>query len=200
MSRDKLKNPLRLEGKAVILEEVQPKYFPYVIEWRNNPELNKFLNQPFKLTMELEQKWYEEKYLPDDTQGFLILIDKETGTPFGTTGWTDMDLVKNQCIAGRLLLGNHNYSDHPAFFEHGFLIADYRYSLVDVEYAHVVNDNAKALNHNKILGYVPNKGEIQYPHELFVRGMHQTEFYRTKEMYLKVRKNIYERLGDALFS
>ena len=33
---------LRLEGKYVYLEEVQPKYFPYIIEWRNNPENNKF--------------------------------------------------------------------------------------------------------------------------------------------------------------
>ena len=200
MSRDKLKNPLRLEGKSVILEEIAPKYFPYVIEWRNNPELNKFLNQPFKLTMELEQKWYEEKYLPDDTQGFLILIDKATGTPFGTTGWTDMDLSQKRCIAGRLLLGNHDYSDHPAFLEHCFVIADYHYSLIDVEYSHIVIDNSRALKNNKILGFIPNKGEIQYPHELFVNGMEQIEFYRTKEMYLKVRKNIYERLGDALFS
>ena len=36
---------VRLEGRYVILEEVQPKYFPYIIEWRNNPENNRFLNQ-----------------------------------------------------------------------------------------------------------------------------------------------------------
>lgn len=29
--RDKLKNPLRLEGETVVLEEISPKYFPYVI-------------------------------------------------------------------------------------------------------------------------------------------------------------------------
>lgn len=44
-----------LEGKFVRLEEICPKYFAKVIEWRNNPENNRFLNQPFKLTMELEQ-------------------------------------------------------------------------------------------------------------------------------------------------
>lgn len=44
-----------LEGKYVRLEEISPKYFEKVIEWRNNPELNKFLNQPFKLTLKLEK-------------------------------------------------------------------------------------------------------------------------------------------------
>lgn len=40
-----------LEGKYVRLEEFSPKYFEKVIKWRNNPENNKFLNQPFKLTI-----------------------------------------------------------------------------------------------------------------------------------------------------
>ena len=66
-----------LEGKFVRLEEICPKYFAKVIEWRNNPENNRFLNQPFKLTMELEEKWYREKYLNDYTQGLLIAVDKE---------------------------------------------------------------------------------------------------------------------------
>ena len=60
-----------LEGKFVRLEEISPKYFSKVIEWRNNPENNKFLNQPFKLTMELQKKWYEEKYLNEGFYGYI---------------------------------------------------------------------------------------------------------------------------------
>ena len=41
-----------LEGTFTYLADVEEKYFPYVIEWRNNPENNRFLNQPFLLTME----------------------------------------------------------------------------------------------------------------------------------------------------
>ena len=80
---DKNNFPLRLEGKTVIVEEIQPKYFPYVIEWRNNPELNKFLNQPYKLTPEIEKKWYEEKYLQDTTQALLIMLDKSRPDAIG---------------------------------------------------------------------------------------------------------------------
>ena len=61
------KRNIELTGRFVILKEIQPEFFKYIIEWRNNPELNKFLNQPFKLTMELEKQWYEEKYLNDMT-------------------------------------------------------------------------------------------------------------------------------------
>ena len=68
-----MREKIKLEGKLVTLEEIEPKFFPYVIKWRNDPKLNRYLNQPFVLTEELERKWYEEKYLPDDTQGFLIV-------------------------------------------------------------------------------------------------------------------------------
>ena len=197
---DKNNFPLRLEGKTVILEEVQPKFFPYVIEWRNNPELNKFLNQPFKLTEELEKKWYEEVYLKDDTQGFWIIIDKEKNIPFGTTGFTDFDAEKKVSIGARLILGNSDYARHPAFMESFFVGSDYVYKYVDVQYAHVVKKNSKALKINKLMGFLPNEGEIQYPHELFVNGMEQIELYRTKEMYLKTRKKILEGLFESLFS
>ncbi len=197
---DKNNFPVRLEGRAVILEEIQPKFFPHVVEWRNNPELNKFLNQSFKLTLELEKKWYEEKYLTDETQALFVFVDKEKNIPFGTVGWTDFDANKKVRIGGRLLVGMKNYFQHPAFIEGNFLISDLSYKTVDTEYIHVVKKNRKALHMDKIMGFLPNEGEIQYPHELFRNGMEQIEFYRTKEMYLNVRKKIFENLFKSLFS
>ena len=98
-----------IEGKFVRLEEICPKYFSKLIEWRNNPDNNKFLNQPFKLTMELENKWYKEKYLNDMTQGLFVVIDKKKDKPFATIGYTDYDKNKKICIIGRLLVGEYNY-------------------------------------------------------------------------------------------
>ena len=164
--REKNFNPLHLEGKHAILDEISPKYFPYVVEWRNNPKLNRYLNQPFKLTMELEEKWYKEVYLKDPTQDFLIMVDKKTGTPFATIGNTDIDLKNRVCINGRLLLGNSEYAQHPAFWEGYFLQADYTYEFVDIEYIHVVYENKKAMKFDRLFGFVPNEGEIKYPSEL----------------------------------
>lgn len=198
--RDKLKEKIYLEGKSVILDEIQPKYFSYVVEWRNNPKLNKFLNQPFKLTIELEKKWYEEIYLNDPTQSLSVLVDKKNMMPFGTVGHTDHDMERRCCIGGRLLLGDESYANHPAFFEGFFVGGDDLYKDVDTIYIHVVKNNRKALQLNKMMGYVLNTGEIRYPQELFRNGHEQVELYRTKEMYLKVRQRFYENLGDALFN
>lgn len=98
-----------MEGQYVYLEEVQPKYFLYIVKWRNNLENNKFLNQPFKLTIELQTNWYEEKYLMDMTQGLFVMVYKQTYTPFGKIGWTDYNSDLNRSIGGRLLIGEQIY-------------------------------------------------------------------------------------------
>lgn len=42
--------------------------------------------------------------------------------------------------------------------------------------------------------YKENKFEVQFPDELFVNGMKQKEFYRTKEEYNSLKlKSFYDR-------
>lgn len=185
-----------LEGKYVRLEEISPKYFEKVIEWRNNPEFNKFLNQPFKLTMELEKQWYEKKYLNDMTQGLLIMIDKKNNLPFGTIGWTDYDSAKKICIAGRALVGEDSYRGSKEMTEAYLIFQDYMYEkmLVKTAYIHVVDENTKVISLNRRWGYIPNKGEIRFPKELLVNGMKQTEYLRTSEQYEKAREKIIKIL------
>ena len=201
--RNKKLEPLRLEGISVILDEIQPKYFPYVIKWRNDKELNRYLNQPYVLTMVNQTRWYEEKYLKDDTQGFMVMVDKQSGIPFATLGWTDMNPLKRECIMGRLILGNPAFNNSPAFLEAFFLLGDYLYSFADIVFIHVGVDNKKALRLNKRFGFIPNTDIIHYPHELIVNGdpnRKQIEFYRTKEMYQAVRKKLFEDIRDELFA
>lgn len=184
MVRDKLRNPLCLVGQSVILEEIAPKYFSYIIQWRNDKELNRYLNQPFELTMELETRWYEEVYLKDGTQGLLLMIDKQKQKPFGTLGWTDMDFSGKRCIGGRILRGFAEYRGSDAYKESFVIYGDYLYQYVDVIYAHVVRENLKSIKLHKRLGFVFEEREFQYPKEAFVNGMHQLECYRTKQQYV----------------
>lgn len=99
---------------------------------------------------------------------------------------------------GRLLLGDHSYANSEAFLEGILLLSDYIYQLVNKVYIHVGLENKKALRINKKLGFVRNTGEIVYPHELFVAGdksREQMEMYRTKSMYLAIRKTLQEILS-----
>lgn len=176
---------IKMEGKLVRLEEISPKYFEKVIEWRNNSGNNKFLNQPFKLTIELEKQWYEEKYLNDKTQGLFIVIDKENEAPFATIGYTDYDENKKICIIGRLLVGELQYRGSDKWREGTYVFNEYIYNIlnVNVAYAHIVCENIASIKWHKKWYYKENKFKVQFTDELFVNGMKQKEFYRTKEEY-----------------
>ena len=184
--RDKTKEYLRIEGDSVILEEIRPEYFPCVINWRNDGELNRFINQPYELTYESESQWYENIYLRDNTQGFMIMIDKESMKPFATLGWTDFDCEKKQCILGRLMLSDSGYAS--ALMEGNILLSDYLYEFVDVMYAHVGIHNRKALRWDFMMGFEKHSGEWEYPSEALVNNVEQCEIFRTAEKHYETRK------------
>ena len=192
------KRNIELTGKFVILKEVQPEFFKYIIEWRNNTENNKFLNQPFKLTMELEKKWYEEKYLNDMTQGLFVMIDKKNGIPFGTVGWTNYDKKEKICISGRTLVGNTEYRGSKELNEAIIIRNDYLYNNlgVDVVYCHLAVNNKKVISWNKKMGLIKNINEIRFKEELKVNNLEQEEWYRTKDMYLKIRPQIINLMNN----
>lgn len=170
---------IRLEGKYVIVEEVTSKYFDKIIEWRNNPEFNKFLNQPYKLTMELQKKWYDN-YLNDYTQGLFILVDKNTNIPFATMGYTDYDFVNGVLISGRLLVGEVQYRGSKEWNEGVNLIYSYFYQDLKVTYvyAHVVKENIPSIKWHLKHGFKKNDKIARYPHELEVNGMLQDEYLK----------------------
>ena len=186
---------LYLNGQMVNLEEVTESYFHYIIAWRNDPVNNRYLNQPFHLDMEKQRAWYEH-YMADDTQGLLVVVDKENDTPFATMGWTDHDVERHRCITGRLLVGDRRYRGSAHFAEATLLFADYVYDTlgVDVCYAHIVCENAASLRYHEKYGFHPNEGEMQFPEERIVNEMKQVEYLRRRADWCVVKPTVQDRL------
>ena len=186
---------LCLNGQIVNLVEVTESYFHYIIAWRNDPVNNRYLNQPFHLDMEKQRAWYEH-YMADDTQGLLVVVDKEDNTPFATMGWTDYDVERHRCITGRLLVGDRRYRGSAHFAEATLLFADYVYDTlgVDVCYAHIVCENTASLRYHEKYGFHPNEGEMQFPEERIVNGMEQVEYLRWREDWCVVKPTVQSRL------
>ena len=189
---------LCLNGQIVNLEEVTESYFHYIIAWRNDPVNNQYLNQPFHLNMEKQRAWYEH-YMADDTQGLLVVVDKEDNTPFATMGWTDYDVERHRCITGRLLVGDRRYRGSAHFAEATLLFADYVYDTLDVDvcYAHIVRENAASLRYHEKYGFHQNEGGMQFPEERIVNGMEQVEYLRRRADWCSVREAAVNRIDAA---
>ena len=168
-----------LEGQLVRLEEVQPKYFSNIIEWRNDSSNNKYLNQPFLLTMELQKKWYDEIYLKDQSQGLFVVVDKENGIPFATMGWTDYDEKLGRCITGRFLVGNKSYRGSQNWKEARRLFDEYLYNKMKVKivYSHIGIDNIASIRWHEKCGYKMTNS-FMFPEAEHINGVQQKEYVK----------------------
>ncbi len=189
-----------LSGNGVILQELSAKYFPEIITWRNDKELNRYINQPFELTMELEEQWYRESYAHDNTQKLYVMLDREKNIPFGTMGYVNLDLEKKLCISARLIVGNREYQGSPYLIEGLLLFFDYLYNVVKIEtiYSHVVKENLASLRIQKRLGFVENEGQIIFPERLHDSAFPMVEIVGTKERYEAGRKKVMKLLEGIL--
>lgn len=186
-----LKDVIQIIGKHVRLEEINASFFKYIIKWRNTKDFNRFLNQPFELNMELEEKWYRD-YVIDETQGLLVMIDKDNNVPFGTIGWTDFDKNKHQCVWSRLLVGDMRYRGSIPFIEGLMLCMDYLYDSMEalIIYSHVVKENKASMKLQKRFGYEINCGKCEYPEHLRILEDTMVEIYCKKNTYEKARREI----------
>lgn len=179
-----------IESQNVVLEELIRKYFKLIIEWRNDEKNRRFINQKDDLTIEKQEKWYQN-YINKDNEVLFVMIDKIKNIPFGTIGITEIDKRKKQCITGRLLVGNINYLGSVYITEACLNLYDYVFYklMLDRCYYHVVVNNKKVISYNKRFGFKENV-DTEYPLFIYVNGMKQIEMILTKENYINSRQGL----------
>jgi len=179
-----LKKGIALLGTSVTVRGINQSDFEKIVEWRNDPEINRYLNQPYKLTVELQTQWYNQKYLPSDDLLF-VLVENHGGTRIGTVGLNDYDPVRRIGIGGRLLIGEKQYRGSFELLEGVILFYDFLFDILQLSkaYSHVVKDNRKAAALNTRIGFLPNAGDIVFPEYCRVHGMELVELVNTKERY-----------------
>ena len=181
---------ISLKGEFVILRSVNKSDFAKIIEWRNNPEINRYLNQPYKLTLELQSKWYKEKYL-NSNDILFVMIEQKNGRRIGTIGINDLDYKNRIGIIGRLLIGEKKYRGSVELIEANLLLHDYSFYTLQIEklYGHVVVENKKVISFDKKFGFIAAKERI-FPQYCNVNEMKLIEMVNTREQYENARKKI----------
>jgi RimJ/RimL family protein N-acetyltransferase len=173
----------KIEGKYSKLKELRPEHFNHIIKWRNDRNVNRFLNQKQPLTYESQKKWYEE-YLKKSDEIMYVMYDKDNCIPFGTIGLSQLDMEERHCLQVRLLVGDAQYLGTKHFVDAYLTFYDYLFYDLGVEkcYTHTVEANRKVISFGKRLGYIENE-PAKYPQYLNYSGMNQKEFVLTKDRY-----------------
>lgn len=177
----------RLEGKFIVLSEINENDFEKIIEWRNNPEYNRYLNQPFQLTLKLQKEWYQ-KYGVDDSQITYGIHLKKNNTLIGTVGATSIDFIKKEFIPGRLLI-SEDYRIGPYIIDAFSCLYDYFFSecLFDKAYLYPAKENHSAISVDKQFGFKKNKVFHNKDYQV-VNGLKMIEMECSHGDYLKTLK------------
>ena len=180
----------QLTGSFVILKEITPDDFDVVIKWRNNPELNRYLNQPELLTLDSQQRWYES-YLMDKTQILYIINDIKTGEAIGTVGGSNIDYEQKTMDFGRLVFASQPHKFGPHYIETIKLFLDYFVDEMGLNpiYSYVFPENKSALSFDQKIGFVINNPP-DYPENCTLKGLPLIEMVLTQESYVEALKKI----------
>ena len=190
-----LKKRILLSGHLVTLRGIDERDFKKVVLWRNDPENNRYLNQPFKLTLEKQKRWYYDKYMISNDLLFVFVLN-ETGEQIGTLGANDIDYDNRKAIAGRLLIGKKQFRGSPELLESNILFYDFLFEILGLKkvYCHIAEGNKKAMALDKRLGFHQNLDRIEYPQYCKVDNMNLIEMVNTKESYNESRQKLLPML------
>jgi UDP-4-amino-4,6-dideoxy-N-acetyl-beta-L-altrosamine N-acetyltransferase len=86
------------EGTRLKLKPLERKHLAQCVTWFNDPEVIEFLTMSEPMSMEKEQKWYEN-YLKDKSSKVYI-IETGKGEHIGNIGLNDIDLHTRKAELG----------------------------------------------------------------------------------------------------
>lgn len=186
-----------IQGKYVRMEEIQPKFFPYIVSWRNDKTVNPYIVQPFVLTEELEQQWYD-KYVKEEGHCMFVLIDKCKGIPFGTLGYI-YNFDEHYCIGTHMLIGDENYKFSECYLEAYLLLTDFIIENYDLEsvYSHTVEGNVTAQQFLKRIGMVKNPTP-RFSEMVNMGGKKMVEFMLPADSFRRKKKywlSVLDKIG-----
>ena len=113
-----------MRGRHVLLREMRDSDAPYVVEWRNSPEIREWLIQWQPLTVESHLRWVEARVRAGDVMFVFETLD---GTPIGSCSLQDFDRPGTSAEWGRLC--SARIGGHP----HGILEGCYLVHRVSFE-------------------------------------------------------------------
>jgi RimJ/RimL family protein N-acetyltransferase len=179
----------KVKGQFVTLKPIDESDFEEIIRWRNDPDINRYLNQSYRLDLDLQKKWYNESYLNSNDILFIIIANEEK-KKIGTIGINDLNLEKKIGILGRLLIGEVEYRGSKELIEAMVLMYDYIFNDLMVEnlYGHCVIENEKVLSFDKKFGFLPTV-ETVFPQYCHVNSMNLIEMVNKPQAYASVRPN-----------
>lgn len=143
-----------IETHRLILREMNDQDGEYIVQWRNDPYINKWMFDQQKITLKSHNDWFRTK--DRDIRIDYIIEDRSTGNPIGTLNFKNLESGKAE--AGKML-GNREYWGKGFAKEAFGAWVDFGFNVLQLKeiYIYTQSENVGNIALNSKLGFVKSE-------------------------------------------
>lgn len=144
---------MAITGNIVILDEIKEEYLQKMVEWRNNPEVAKYMFDRGTFTLDNQKRWFG-KIVNDATRKQFIILDKKSGAPVGAINLMDIDYSHSRADWG-YYIGEVSYRMKGHAVEAEYLLLQYAFESLGLNkvYCQTLSNNMKVVSNHKKFGF-----------------------------------------------
>ena len=122
-----------IQGKRVVLREVEDSDLEVMTRWRNDPEINKYFFTHEPTTVERQRQWIASNRERKDEKLFIIASADNPKRPIGTVGLVHIDHHHRRAEWGRFLIGDASARESGFGSEALYLSLKYAFQDLNLE-------------------------------------------------------------------
>jgi len=167
-----------LKKYGVVLNRLTHDKIELVRNWRNDPKIAKYMEFRDYITPEMQEKWFKTI---DNDNNYFFIIEYE-GKEIGLSNLKDIDW-EQKIGEGGIFIYDDTYLNSDVSFRVSLCGLDFDFETLNLERvkAHILSDNKRAIQYNKMLGFELQPNQENIENQLY---------YLEKEKYLKKRAYI----------
>lgn len=172
----------KLEGFGIVLSRLTENDLEIVREWRNKPEVQKYMEYREHITSEMQKVWFN-KVNNDNNYYFILEVNGEKSGVFNLKG---IDYDKSIAEKGTLIWSDA-LRGKGIGYRGNVLLLDFAFDVLNLKYvrSHILKDNVINQSLNKKFGF-----------ELVEKtDAYNQEYLLTASEYKKNRESIIERIS-----
>ncbi|NME95936.1 GNAT family N-acetyltransferase [Clostridium cochlearium] len=104
-----------IKGEKVYLKAIDREELPYLMNWRNRPDFRKYFREYREINLDMQEKWYEDKVIKDDSTIMFSIKDVENNELLGCCGLCYINWIHRYADLSLYIGWNNEYIDDKGY-------------------------------------------------------------------------------------
>jgi len=172
---------MKIENYGVVLTRLTEEKIELVRNWRNDPKISQYMEFKEYITPEMQINWFRRI---DNENNFYFIIEFEK-KEIGLINVRDID-YNEKVGEGGIFIYDDDCLNSDLSFRVGVLLNDFCFETLKLEKlkAHILNNNKRAIQFNKMFGYKIVDGQDDVNNQLYY--LLRSDYIEKKERIIRL--------------